>query len=94
MQIRWGRSTRRHRISRERIAHVIEHCGLVFATAPPEGAPAGASERLVFLGDDAQGRPLEVMAVQLEDGSILVIHAMALRAKYRPQYEEAKRWRA
>jgi len=34
------------------------------------------------------------MAVQLEDGSILVIHAMALRAKYRPQYEEAKRWRA
>jgi len=41
------------------IVQVIEHCGLVFVAEPPAGAPAGASERLVYLGDDAEGRPLE-----------------------------------
>ncbi len=33
------------------------------------------------------------MAVELEDGTLLVIHAMALRDRYREEYEEAKRWR-
>jgi hypothetical protein len=93
VQIRWARSARRHRVSRARIVHVIEHCGLVFVAEPPAGAPAGVTERLVYLGDDAEGRPLEVMAVRLEEGGILVIHAMALRQKYRAEYEEAKRWR-
>jgi hypothetical protein len=30
------------------------------------------------------------MAVQLADGDLLVIHAMALRDRYRPHYEEAE----
>lgn len=30
------------------------------------------------------------MAVELEDESLLVIHAMPLRDRYRKQYEEAK----
>jgi hypothetical protein len=82
VQIRWARSARRHRVSRARIAHVIEHCGLVFAAAPPEGAPAaGASERLIFLGDDAEGRPLEVMAVALEDLEDRVVEALADEAE-------------
>jgi hypothetical protein len=34
-----------------------------------------------------------VMAVELADGNLFVIHAMVRRKKYRPQYEEAKRWR-
>jgi hypothetical protein len=93
VQIRWARSARRHRINRARIAYVIENCGLIFVEQPTAGAPAGASERLVYLGDDANGAALEVMAIPLEDG-ILVIHAMALREKYRAQYEEAKQWRA
>jgi hypothetical protein len=33
------------------------------------------------------------MAVELESGELLVIHAMAMRSKYVPQYEEAKTWR-
>jgi hypothetical protein len=49
--------------------------------------------RSLYLGDDAEGTPLEVMAVELEDGDLLVIHAMALRNRYRAQYEEAKQWR-
>lgn len=30
------------------------------------------------------------MAVELADGALLVIHAMDLRDKYRPVYEEGK----
>jgi len=93
VSIRWARSATRHRISRERSRYVVEHCGLVFEQDPPAGAPAGADPRLVFLGDDADGVPLEVMAVELEDGSLLVIHAMPLRARYTEKYKEANRWR-
>lgn len=93
MDLRWARSATRHRIARERSRYVIEHCGLRFEQPPPLGAPAGAEPRLVYLGDDADGAALEVMAVELEDGSLLVIHAMALRDRYREQHEEAKKWR-
>lgn len=90
MNLKWARAATKHRISRERSRYVIEHCGLRFEQEPPADAPAGASPRLVFLGDDAEGIALEVMAVELEDGSLLVIHAMPLRDRYRKQYEEAK----
>jgi len=33
------------------------------------------------------------MAVELEGDSLLVIHAMPLRNRYRAQYEEARKWR-
>lgn len=69
---------------------MIEHCGLVFRVPPPEGE---LDERLMFLGDDEDGAALEVMAVELEGGDLYVIHAMGLRERYRPRYEEAKRWR-
>jgi hypothetical protein len=68
MDLRWARSTTKHRISRERSRYVIEHCGLRFEQDPPAGAPAGADLRLVYLGDDADGVVLEVMAIELEDG--------------------------
>lgn len=93
MNLKWARAATKHRISRERSRHIIEHCGLRFEQEPPADAPAGASSRLVFLGDDAEGIALEVMAVELEDESLLVIHAIPLRDRYREQYEEAKKWR-
>lgn len=93
MEIRWARSATKHRISKERSRHVIEHCGLWFEVEPPAVAPAGGDIRLLYLGDDADGAPLEVMAVELDDGSLLVIHAMPLRDRYTEQYEEAKKWR-
>ena len=61
------------------------------ATSAP-GSPVGAA-RVIYLGDDARGIALEVMAVELESGDLLVIHAMRLREKYRREYEEAKKWR-
>lgn len=93
MELKWARSATKHRISRERSRYVIEHCGLRFERGPPAGAPAGADPRLLYLGDDANGIALEVMAIELEDGSLLVIHAMPLRDRYRKQYEDAERWR-
>lgn len=93
MNLRWTRAATRHRISRERSRYVIEHCGLRFEQDPPADSPENASLRLVFLGDDEKRIALEVMAVELEDGALLVIHAMPLRDQYRKQYEEAKKWR-
>jgi len=93
VDLRWTRAATKHRISRERSRYVIEHCGLRFDQEPPADSPENASPRLVFLGDDMDGAALEVMAVELEDGSLLVIHAMPLRDRYRGQYEEAKKWR-
>jgi len=46
--------------------------------------------RLLFLGDDASGRALEVIAVDGGD-RLVVIHAMDLRSKFRKLYEEGKR---
>jgi len=69
---------------------VIEHCGLIFIQ---RGATAPRTDRLVYLGDDPNGVALEVMAVEVPDGSVLVIHAMRLRTKYRFEYQEAQRWR-
>jgi hypothetical protein len=69
---------------------VIEHCGLRFRVAAPS---AQGDDRLVFLGDDVQGFPLEVVAVELGPDELLVIHAMPLRNKYLGKYREAKPWR-
>ena len=69
---------------------MIERCGLRFRVSPPSD---GGDERILYLGDDADGVALEVMAVELSGGALHVIHAMPLRERYRPQYEEAKKWR-
>jgi len=93
VDLKWARAAAKHRISRERSRYVIERCGLRFEQDPPADAPEKASLRLVFLGDDEEGIALEVMAVELEENALLVIHAMPLRDRYREQYKEAKKWR-
>lgn len=50
-------------------------------------------DAVLFLGDDWNGVPLEIGAIELDDGDLLVIHAMKLRRKYRGRYEEAVPWR-
>jgi hypothetical protein len=90
VEIRWARSATRHRIARRRSRFVIEHAGLRFRVPPPAGQE---DDRLLYLGDDEDGVVLEVMAVELQDGALSVIHAMPLRKKYEAEYEEAKRWR-
>lgn len=92
MGIRFTRAARKHRIERERIRYVMEHCGLVGRQPPPIGGRVDSAVRLVFLGDDAAGVPLEVLAIELQSGDLLVIHAMPLRQKYWREYEEVKKW--
>jgi hypothetical protein len=46
---------------------------------------------MVYLGEDAQGQVLEVMAVEAENHEMLVIHAMPLRDKYKKKYEDGAR---
>ena len=92
MSVRFARSATKHRVSKESIHHVIAHCGLRFEQSPPVGEREVRDLRLLYLGDDGNGRALEVMAVELANGELLVIHAMPLREKYRPEYEEAMRW--
>jgi hypothetical protein len=92
-KVKWARSASRHRVPRRGATHVMSGCRLRFIEPPPDGAQAGASERFVFVGDDERGRALEVMAVEPEEGdTLLVIHAMELRDRYRLDYEEARRW--
>jgi hypothetical protein len=55
-------------------------------------ATSAPDDRLIYLGD-VEGAALEVMAVELNRGALLVIHAMPLRERFRQEYEEAKKWR-
>jgi len=91
MGVRFARSATGHRVSKDSIRYVLANYSVQFEESPPAGKPGARSVRLVYLGDDAKGQALEVMAINLSDGDLLVIHAMALRDKYRQQYQEAKR---
>jgi hypothetical protein len=91
--VRFARSATKHRISKERIRYVISHCGLAFEEPAPARDAEALDDRLVILGDDANGKALEVMAVEGSKGELVVIHAMRLREKYKTQYAEAKQWR-
>ena len=48
----------------------------------PEASPL-EDDRIVFLGQDQNGVMLEVAAVEIEHG-LLIIHAMKMRPQYRP----------
>jgi len=91
-RLRWARSATRHRISRRRIRFAIEHSFLVLEEDPPSERPGATAQRLVFLGEDPCQVPLEVMAIEIENGNLRVIHAMELRPRYRDAYEEVRRW--
>ncbi len=91
IQLKWARSATRHRISRPRSRHVIEHCGGRFRAGKSDDGHR--DPRVLFLGDDAGGVALEVVAVETGREAFLVIHAMELRQKYRALYERGRRWR-
>lgn len=88
MRIRWTRSATKHRISKTRSQHVIENSGSRVRLQTTDGS----DDRLVYLGDDAEGTALQVVAIELSDVEVLVIHAVPLRPKYRADYEEAIKW--
>jgi len=85
MKVEFAQSARKHKVGWTRVLAVIEDPTVVLELP----APPGGDERLVFLGEDASGRVLEVMAVRITDG-LLVIHAMDIRPKWRAVYEEGR----
>jgi hypothetical protein len=90
-RIRWARSATKHRISRKRIRHALEHCSVILKEEPPKCETNASATRLVFLGEDAIGTALEVIAVETAHENLMVIHAMELRPRYRNTYEEVRR---
>lgn len=92
LRIKWARSATKHRISKERSRHVIEHAELRFRVEPPTSAST-RQPRLLYVGDDAKGVALEVIAVELDNDTLLVIHAMPVRHRFANQYERVMRQR-
>jgi hypothetical protein len=86
--ISWARSSTRHRISRARSLFAIRSAGICFE----DGSSRADELRLYFFGDDEEGRPLEVLALEGKDGDLFVIHSMRLRARFMDRYKEALRW--
>jgi hypothetical protein len=54
----------------------------------PEDSPL-EDDRIVFLGPDPNGVMLEVMALETDQG-LLIVHAMKMRPKYRPFLQGAE----
>ena len=81
-------SADRHGISEARIREAVASCPL------PLVAPAESElqDLLLFLGPDANGVPLEVVAVEQTDGNLIVIDAMRLRRSLVADYAEVMRW--
>jgi hypothetical protein len=92
-RITFARSATRHRISRQRSLHVIEHCGFQIVKHHQSPACSEREQRVVFMGDDLEGVALEVMAAERSEEEFLVIHAMDLRDRFIGFYEEARSWR-
>jgi hypothetical protein len=70
---------------------VLERATCCLEQDPPHDQP-DADTRLMFFGNDCDGTPLEVIAVETQERQLLVIHAMLLRPHLRLMYEEARRW--
>lgn len=88
-KITWARPATRHRISRAQTLFAITHAGICFQ----RGTGRAGEARLYFLGDDEEGRPLEIVAFDGEGGGLFVVHSMQLRKRFKERYREALRWR-
>jgi hypothetical protein len=91
-RISFARSATKHRISRQRSLYVVEHCGMQLVDRYWNPASSDVDRRVYFLGDDLEEVALEVVAVELDEESFTVIHAMELRERFRGLYEEARLW--
>ena len=88
--IEWARAATKHRISRERSEYVVRRASLRWEERRRPRA-SRADPRLLFVGDDPEGVSLEVLGVNAREGGLLIIHAMLLRPRFRPMYEENRR---
>jgi hypothetical protein len=92
IEISWTRSATKHRISRARSGQAMRRCGLRFSYRSHGGRLGWEDDRVLFLADDDEGVALEVVAVELDEEVLRVIHAMPVRRKHRGLYWRARRW--
>lgn len=89
MAIRFTRSAARHRIGADRARYVIDQClDPIYPTPEDTGEP----NRILFLGPDQHGVSLEVLALELAGGDLLVIHVMGLSDQYADDYARVMAW--
>jgi hypothetical protein len=70
VRIEFTTASRKHRIGRTHVRYVL-------ATQEPEEITTNRGEQgWLYVGPDDRGLILEVIAVELEGGDLLVIHAM------------------
>jgi uncharacterized DUF497 family protein len=71
------RSTSRHGIDHEAVAHALTYAVVVVDLEPDSDPP-----RVLAVGPDPAGNLLEVIWLELDGGRRLVIHAMPLRRTF------------
>jgi hypothetical protein len=70
-------SARKHGVDDADITHAYAHCIVTVALEPGADPP-----KLLLIGGDRAGNLLELIALELEDDLVLVIHAMLLRPTF------------
>lgn len=71
-------SARKHGIADADTAHAITHHLYVGDIADNERSPW----RVLYLGPDRAGNLLEIVVIERDDGTELVIHTMRMRKRY------------
>lgn len=88
MDIRFARSASRHGVSQARALYVIANCPW-----PRYGELAREDANgVMYLWADEHGVPLEVGAIELDGGDLLVVHAMKMRRIYQADYQRMLEW--
>ena len=83
-------TARRHGVSDDDIRHALAHPSYV--GDDPDALDDEASMVLV-LGPDRAGNQLELAALVADDGTVVVVHAMPMRAKYAHLWPGGRRTR-
>lgn len=85
MEISFARTATKHRVPRSESLRVLRLAeGWMEAPGPRDSR--WCSRRRLYVGEDSQGRWLEVIAVELDDRNLKIIHAMPLRRKTRDDW--------
>jgi hypothetical protein len=75
------RSARKHGVADADILHAVDHA---------LGAAEQDDGKVLYLGADRAGNMLEVIAIERDDGTEIVIHAMRMRRLYEPLLREMR----
>ncbi len=81
--LRFHPSAARHGIARDRVAYVVAHA---------QAWLEQDDDRVLVVGPDQRGIPLEIVVIELAGGELVVIHAMHMRGSYMPLYRQVMRW--